>query len=63
MIVDLLRLSSVLVAAVLLGNWFTRELRRARLQGLPWYRPYLSPPGLLIAAAVLLLPLLARLLR
>ncbi len=63
MVVDLLRLLSVLIAAVMLGNWFQKELKKARRLGLPWYRPYLSPPGLLIILIVLLLPVLVGLLR
>jgi len=47
---------------MLLGNWFQKELKNARIRGLPWYRPYLSPPGLLIILAVLLLPILVSLL-
>ncbi len=52
--VQLLKLISVLVGAIILGNWFLAELRRARLKKLPWYTPYLSPPGLLIVAACIL---------
>jgi len=62
MVIDLLRVLSVLIAAMLLGNWFQKELKNARIRGLPWYRPYLSPPGLLIILAVLLLPILVSLL-
>ena len=58
MIVDLLKIIAVLIAAMLIGNGFLRELKKAHALGLPWYRPYLSPPGLLIVLAVLLLPIL-----
>jgi H+/Cl- antiporter ClcA len=56
-IIEVLRLAAVLAAAALLGNWFLAELRKARRQNLPWYAAYLSPPGLLILAA-LLVPLI-----
>jgi hypothetical protein len=56
-LIDALKLAAVVAAAALLGNWFLSELRKARRQNQPWYSAYLSPPGLLILAA-LTLPLL-----
>lgn len=58
---DILRLVAVLVAAIVVGNWFLSELKKAKATGAPWYRPYLSPPGILILIAVIL-PLILRLL-
>jgi H+/Cl- antiporter ClcA len=49
---EIIKLVAVLAAATLLGNWFLAELRKARRQNLPWYTAYLSPPGLLILAAL-----------
>jgi hypothetical protein len=49
---EIIELVAVLAAATLLGNWFLAELRKARRQNLPWYTAYLSPPGLLILAAL-----------
>ncbi|GBC60372.1 hypothetical protein DENIS_1323 [Desulfonema ishimotonii] len=43
-----LRMVAVMVAAIMIGNWFTSEVRKARIRQEPWYKPYLSPPGLLI---------------
>ena len=48
---------AVLVAAILIGNWFLAEVKKARLERKPWYQPYLSIPGILIMLA-LLLPIL-----
>jgi len=56
-LIEALRLAAVVAAAALLGNWFLTELRKAHRQNLPWYHAYISPPGLLILAA-LTLPLL-----
>jgi hypothetical protein len=56
-LIEALRLAAVVAAAALLGNWFLTELRKARRQKSPWYYPYISPPGLLILAA-LTVPLL-----
>ena len=53
-LVNGLKMVAVLVAAILVGNWFLAEVRQARLKGKPWYHPYLSPPGILIFLALLL---------
>ncbi len=50
-VIEIVKAASVLAGAVILGNWFLTELRKARLRKLPWYTPYLTPPGLLIIAA------------
>ena len=52
-LIQAIKLAAVLAAAALLGNWFLAELKKARRRGLPWYSAYLSPPGLLILAALL----------
>ena len=54
MLVNVLKLIAVLVAAILVGNWFLAEVKSARLKGKSWYRPYVSIPGLLIILALLL---------
>ena len=54
MLVNVLKLISVLVAALLVGNWFLAEVKAARSKGKPWYRPYVSIPGLLIILALLM---------
>jgi hypothetical protein len=51
-LVQALKLVAVLLAATLLGNWFLAEVKKARRRNLPWYSVYLSPPGLLIIAAI-----------
>jgi hypothetical protein len=53
-LVNILKLIAILVAALLIGNWFLAEVKEARSKGKPWYRPYLSIPGLLIILAFLL---------
>ena len=52
-----IKFGGVLVAAIILGNWFLAEVRKAGRQRQPWYKPYLSVPGLLILLA-LCLPLI-----
>lgn len=53
-IANIIKVIAVLAAAILIGNWFLAELRNARLNGRPWYAPYLSIPGLLIILALML---------
>ena len=53
-LIALLRAGAVLAAAAMLGNWFLAELRAARRKGGPWYAAYLSLPGILILASILL---------
>lgn len=53
-LLTLIKYVAVLAAASIIGNWFLAEIRKARLAGAPWYKPYISAPGLLIVAAVLL---------
>jgi hypothetical protein len=60
-IAGLLKMIAVLVAAIFIGNWFLSELKKARVAGAPWYRPYLTVPGIMIIIA-LLLPVILRLL-
>jgi hypothetical protein len=47
---------AALMAAMILGNWFLSEVKRAKAQGAPWYQPYFSIPGVMILALVLALP-------
>jgi hypothetical protein len=56
-IIYYLKIIPILLAAILIGNWFLAELKRANATGKPWYAAYLSPPGLLILVAVLIIPI------
>jgi hypothetical protein len=56
-IVSILKIIPILIAAMLLGNWFLAELKRANATDKPWYTAYISPPGLLILLAVLVIPI------
>jgi hypothetical protein len=51
---SILKCIAVLVAALMIGNWFLAEVKKTRSQRKPWYQPYLSIPGLLILLALLL---------
>lgn len=49
---NLLALSAPLLAAVILGNLFLTEVKKARTARAPWYAPYLTLPGLMVLAAL-----------
>lgn len=46
----------VLVAAIIVGNSFLKEVRKAQASKAPWYAPYLSLPGVVIII-VLIVPI------
>jgi hypothetical protein len=52
--ITLFKFTAVLIAAVVTGNWFLAEVRKAKIKRQPWYKPYLTPPGLIILAALCL---------
>ena len=56
-LLKLIKYAAVLVAALIIGNWFLTEARKAKNNKEPWYKAYLSLPGLIILAA-LSLPLI-----
>jgi len=53
----LVKYGGVLIAAIIVGNWFLAEVKKNNRKQQPWYKPYLSLPGLIILAA-LSLPLI-----
>ena len=59
MLAQLVKMIAILAAAALLGNWFLHELRLAQRNGKPWYAVYLTPPGILVVLAAIILPLAA----
>jgi hypothetical protein len=56
-ILNLIKIIPILIAAILLGNWFLAELKHANTTGKPWYTAYISAPGLLILLAILVIPI------
>ncbi len=56
-LLKLIKYAAVLVAALIIGNWFLAETRKAKTNKEPWYKPYISVPGLIMLAA-LSLPLI-----
>lgn len=50
-----LKMASALIASMILGNWFITEVKKSKINNDPWYKPYFSPPGLLIISAMTIL--------
>ena len=57
-IAKIIKFIAPLIAAVLVGNWFLSEVKKAKAANQPWYRPYLSTPGLMIILAAILIPII-----
>jgi len=51
-VITLAKYIAVLVAAMIVGNWFLAEVRKAKINKQPWYKPYISVPGIIILAAL-----------
>ncbi len=51
-LLNLIKYAAVLIAAIIIGNWFLAEARKAKTNKEPWYKPYMSVPGLIILAAL-----------
>ncbi len=52
-LISALKYAPVLIAAVLVGNAFLKEVRKAQQARAPWYRPYLTVPGVIVVLALL----------
>jgi hypothetical protein len=57
-LINIIQLAAAVVASILVGNWFMDELKKARAMKKPMYHAYLTIPGLIIIAALILLPIL-----
>jgi TRAP-type C4-dicarboxylate transport system permease small subunit len=60
MLINIVKLIAVLAAALVVGNSFLAELKKARALGLPWYKPYLTLPGILILIAIFVVPVILK---
>ena len=61
-LIPFLKFIPVLIAAVLVGNAFLKEVRKAQLAKAPWYQPYRTIPGVIVVIA-LLVPIVLWLIR
>ena len=62
-LITLLKIIAVFLAAIILGNWFSTEAKKCKLNGEPFYRAYLTPPGILIMMIILGLPIVVWVIR
>lgn len=46
----------VLLLGVAIGNWFFTKVKQGKAAGAPWYKAYLSLPGIIIILALFGLP-------
>jgi hypothetical protein len=58
-LVMLVKIMAVCLAAGLLGNWFSDEVKKAKRKGQPPYTAYGSPPGILLIFLIIFLPIFA----
>jgi TRAP-type C4-dicarboxylate transport system permease small subunit len=63
MLITIVKLIAVLAAALIVGNSFLAELKKARALGLPWYKPYLTLPGILILIAIFVVPVILKIMQ
>lgn len=57
-LITLIKIIAVFSAAIILGSWFSSEVRKSKLKGEPAYKPYLSPPGIIISVIVIIAPII-----
>ncbi|MDM8517679.1 hypothetical protein QUF76_15895 [Desulfobacterales bacterium HSG16] len=58
----LIKAVPVLIAAVIVGNWFLAEVKKRKLKGEPVYKAYFSLPGILIIL-IFMLPMFLKLIK
>jgi hypothetical protein len=54
-LITLLKFVPPFVAALILGNWFFKELQKARALRKPWYAPYITTPAIMIITILVVL--------
>jgi hypothetical protein len=62
-LVTLVKLIAVFLAAIMLGNWFSLEAKKCKVKGEPFYKAYLTPPGIMIIIIIFGLPIAVWVLR
>ena len=63
MLVTIIKAAAILIAALIVGNSFLDELKKARALGLPWYKPYLTLPGIIILIIILVVPIVLKIMQ
>ena len=55
-IIQIISVIAILAASMLVGNMFLGEIKKAKAQKLPWYKPYLTLPGIIVMIAIIAFP-------
>ncbi len=42
----------ILIASMIVGSWFLKEHKKNKALGIPWYKSFLTPPGIIILIAI-----------
>ncbi len=63
MLVSIIKAIAVLVAALIVGNSFLDELKKARALNLPWFKPYLTLPGIIILVVIIVVPIILKIMQ
>lgn len=63
MLVTIIKTVAVLAAALIVGRSFLDEMKKARVKGLPWYKPYLTLPGIIILIVILVVPIILKIMQ
>lgn len=56
-LIILSKMIAVLLLGVAIGNWFFNKVKQGKAAGAPWYKAYLSLPGIVILIALFGLPI------
>ncbi len=52
-ILQIVKYVPVLIASLLLGNWFMTEANKVKAQKKPWYAAYMTAPGILVVLSLI----------
>jgi len=63
MLVTIIKTVAILGAALIVGRSFLDEIKKARVKGLPWYKPYLTLPGIIILIVILVVPIILKIMQ
>ncbi len=56
MFLNVIKFISIIIASIIIGRWFLKELKFAQKEQKPWYAPYISIPGIIIIIIAILIP-------
>jgi len=51
---SLVKMIPVLIAAIIIGKWYLAEVKKSKARQEAWYKPYFTPPGIIILLSMML---------